>query len=247
MAELDPLDTRLSTAVRAFADRAQTSVDAADVAERAKGLRPAGRLAWLGTAVAVPVSLLILLALLVLALALTLGVGAGRGNPGFLAPIAPTAPATATQAALATPSASPDPASDGIGDEVVTGTDRGPSLAGPAPSFTVVRGVTQVRDVPYENTATMSDPRVSGTGTWILNYDDHGTTGPAWGAYRLENAGGTWEGSCSGGLTQDGLARSCWLTGKGAYDGYFYYLTETLEQGAGDIRGVITPGPPGTP
>jgi hypothetical protein len=247
MAELDPLDARLTAAVRAIADRAQTSVDATATAERAMRHRRVGPPTWLGYAVPVPVAILVLLLVLVMALAITLGAGAGRDQRGILPPAPDTTPVTAARSPDSSPLASPDPAVDGTGDEVVWGTDDGAAVATTDLTVTTAGGVTKVRGATYVSMTTMSDPRVSGTGTWSLNDDDHGTTGPAWGAYRLENAGGAWAGTCSGGVTGDGFVRSCWLTGSGGYDGFFYYLTETLAQGVGDVRGVITPGPPGTP
>jgi len=64
MPELDPFDARLEAAVHRFADRAQTSVDAAATAERAMRSRHRGRFRWLRVAVPVPVSILVVLALL---------------------------------------------------------------------------------------------------------------------------------------------------------------------------------------
>jgi hypothetical protein len=241
MPELDPFDARLEAAVHGFADRAQTSVDAAAVAERAMRRRHHGRLAWLGVAVPVPVSILLVLGLLVLALVASLGVGAPRrgqdasllmvvASPGVASPAAPT---------------SPDPASDGQADEVVTGVA---TLALTTPYTESLAGATtRLRDGVITVSTRMSDPRVSGTGTWRVSSDLSPAIGPRWGAYRLDNADGAWVGTCSGAAwdTGEGGAWSCRLAGSGAYDG-FSYLFSATSNGAGidDVRGVIVPGPP---
>ena len=106
---------------------------------------------------------------------------------------------------------------------------------------------TRLRDGVITVTTRMSDPRVSGTGTWRVNADLHPITGPRWGAYRLENADGAWDGTCSGAAWdagRDGGAWSCRLTGSGAYDGYSYLFSATTgDPGIDDVRGVIVPGP----
>ncbi len=91
-----PFDARLEAAVHLFADRAQTSVDAAATAERAMGQRHHGPLAWLGIAVPVPVSILVVLALLVLALVVSLGIGAPRRGQDAALPVVAVSPAAAS-------------------------------------------------------------------------------------------------------------------------------------------------------
>jgi hypothetical protein len=243
MPELDPFDARLGAAVHGFADRAQTSVDAAATAERAMRQRRRGRLAWLGAAVPVPVSILVILALLVLALVASLGIGAPRRGQDAALPVVVDSPGAAS-----IPPATPDPASDGQGDEVVTGKL---TLALTTPYTDTRAGeVTQLRDGVITTTAQMSDPRVSGTGTWNVSADLSPAVGPRWGTYRLENAAGAWDGTCSGAASDagGGGAWSCRLTGSGAYDGYSYLFSATpSESGTGDVRGVIVPGPPPSP
>ncbi len=242
MPELEPFDTRLGAAVHAFADRAQTSVDAAATAERAMRSRHRGRLAWLGIAVPVPVSILIVLTLLVLALVASLGIGAPRRGPDAALPAVAVSPAAPSPSGSATPG----PATDGKGDEVVAGT----AILALTTPYTESRAgdVTRLRDGVITVTTRMSDPRVSGTGTWRVNADLYPATGPQWGAYRLENADGAWEGTCSGaaweGGRDEGGAWSCRLTGSGAYDGYSYVFSATTgDPGIDDVRGVIVPGP----
>lgn len=239
MPELETFETRLEAAVHAFADRAQTSVDAAATAERAMGHRQRGRLAWLGIAVPVPVSILVVLALLVLALVASLGIGAPRRGQDAIVPIVPVSPGAASPAA-----ATPDPGTDGRDEELVAGTA---SLALTTP-YTESRtgATTRLRDGVITVTTRMSDPRVSGTGTWRVNADLYPITGPRWGAYRLENTAGTWDGTCSGAAWDmgGGGAWSCRLTGSGAYDDYSYlFSVTTREPGGDDVRGVIVPGP----
>ena len=246
MPELDRFDARLEAAVHAFADRAQTGVDAVGMAERTMRRRRMGWSSWLGVVVPVPVSVLVILALLVLALALSLGAGVGRDHQALVLPV-PSASPTPAAAAANSPSPSPDAATDGKGDEVVSGTV---TLVLTTPySETRVGDVTRLQNGGITTTALMSDPRVSGTGTWRVNADSYSTTGPRWGKYRLENGGGAWDGTCSGsagiGSSGDGAAWSCWLTGSGAYNGYSYYLSATSSgSGTIDVRGVIVPAPP---
>jgi hypothetical protein len=191
MPELEPFGARLEAAVHGFADRAQTSVDAAATAEWAMHHRHRGRLAWLGIAVPIPISILVVMVLLVLALAASLGVGAPKLGQDAALPIVGVSPA-ATSAAPPTT----DPALDGEGDEVVSGTL---TLALTTP-YTETRAgdVTRLRDGVITVTARMSDPRVSGTGTWRVSADLSPATGPRWGPYRLDNADGAWVGTCSG-------------------------------------------------
>lgn len=242
MPELEPFNERLEAAVHVFADRAQTSVDAGAVAQVAMGRRRSTWPRFLGAAVPVPVSLLILIALLVLALAATLGIGVGRERQGMMLPAPSASPVSL---AASTP---PDAATDGVGSEVLSGSL---TLAMTAP-YTESRaaGVTRLRNGVITTTARMSDPRTSGTGTWLVNADRYVVTGPWWGTYRLENAGGAWEGTCSGSLGDAGAgaALSCWLIGSGAYDGYSYYLSAAgSDTGPDDVRGVIVPAAPPEP
>lgn len=244
MPELEPFDARLGTAVHAFADRAQTSVDAAAVAQHAMRHRRAGRLGWLAVPVPVPVSILVILVLLVPALALSLGFGVARDRGGAVLPVqtaspTPAAPTVATHAPQAIA------ASDGRGDDIVTGTV---TLVLAVP-YTESRAgdVTRLRDGEITVTIHASDARITGTGTWLANADLYSAAGPQWGTLRLENAGGAWDGTCSGSAWDggDSAAWSCWLTGSGAYDGYSHYFSATWNRpGAGDVRGVTVPASP---
>ena len=140
------------------------------------------------------------------------------------------------------------PASDGQADEVVAGT----AILALTTPYTESRSgaTTQLRDGVITVTTRMSDPRVSGTGTWRVSADLSPAAGPRWGAYRLETAAGAWDGTCSGAAWDAGAggAWSCRLTGSGAYDGYSYLFSATTgDSGTDDVRGVIVPGPPPSP
>ena len=187
---------------------------------------------------------------MILALALSLGIGSPQRQEGMVPPVAIGSVAPATPASPASLPPSPVPTPDGEGDEIVSGTE---SLALPADWANPTTGDTaRFRDVVITTTASMNDPRVRGTGTWLANADLRSGTGPVWGAYRLAGPAGTWEGTCTGSLWAGGAggaggARNCWLAGNGDYDGYTYYLSATWSDTGGDVRGVIYPGSPPAP
>lgn len=242
MPELDPFDARLEHAVHAFADRAQTSVDAAAVAGRAIGRRRTGVWAVLGHSVPVAVSVLVLSALLLAILAWSLQAGAPWDGRNSAVP--PTTATPTIAAVTPTPGHSPD----GQGDEVVEGTES--IVLTTQYTEKQVGAVQQLRGGVVTTTAVMNDPRASGTGTWRVSVDAYTAVGPDWGTYRLENAEGAWEGTCSGGTwgAGDGAMRTCWLTGSGAFVGYSYFLYATwASPGPGRVQGVIYPGSPVEP
>ncbi|MCU0478197.1 MAG: hypothetical protein MUE92_05570 [Chloroflexi bacterium] len=107
MPELDPFDVRLTAAVRAFADRSETSVDATAMAERAIGRRrrPAGAFAWLTSPLPVPAGIVLLLGLLLAALlGATMIGGAWRDDRSSVIP--PSTPSPSSTA-VASPTAAP--------------------------------------------------------------------------------------------------------------------------------------------
>jgi len=249
MPELDPFETRLTAAVHAFADRAQTGVDATAVAARSVGRRRTGAFAWLWSPLPVPAGVLLTLALLLALLAWTVQVGAPWDRHTSLVP--PAAPSaspvvTPTTAPTLTPRPTPAPPTDGQGDEVVSGTET-VSVASYGTSA-LVGSTTQTRGVVATTVDTMNDPRVTGTGTIHGANDSYGSVGPQWGTYRLENAGGAWEGSWTGALWSSGNVSqvTAWLVGSGAYEGFTYYL---YARGTNPMRvdGVIFRGSPPAP
>jgi hypothetical protein len=248
MPELDPFDARLTSAVRAFADRAETGVDAMAVAAHAVRPRRRGAFAWLAVPLPVPAAVVIATALLAALLAWSVGAGAPWGHRTSLVPVpAPTeAPAPTTTLDPGTspaPSAGPSAAK---GDVLVTGTEV---VAVQTYGRSEKAGdVTRMRDVVATTVDTMSDPRVTGKGTIRGANDSYGVVGPQWGTYRLENADGAWEGAWSGALWNIGNAShvTAWLVGSGAYEGYTYYF-RLRGSNALTVDGIIFRGSPPAP
>jgi hypothetical protein len=241
MPELDPFDARLTAAVHAYADRAETGVDATAVAARAVGRRRTGAFAWLWSPLPVPAGVLLTLALLLALLAWTIQVGAPWDRrTSIIPPPAPTA--TPTAAPTSTPARTTTP-TDGKGNEAVTGTER-VSVVTYGTSARVGE-TTQMRGVVATTVDTMNDARVTGTGTVNGENDSYGSVGPQWGTYRLENTDGAWEGTWTGALWGDGLASevAAWLVGTGAYKGYTYYMHAR----GTNVDGVIFMGSPPAP
>jgi hypothetical protein len=227
MADHDVFDARLEAAVRGFADRAQTSVDAAAVAARAMRARRHGPLAWLDRSVPIPVPVLLVLVLLLAPVALTLTGSAPWVHRAIVTPVETPSPSPTS------PPPTPWPSTDATGypeiggAEVMTGIPTEP-------------GGTLVFDT------AVNDPRATGTGTWTYTWDRSDTTGPASGEYRMDGPDGTWTGTCRGSLAADGSGlRACWLTGSGTYEGLSYYLqADWPASGPGTVRGAIVPAPP---
>lgn len=246
MPELDRFDARLTAAVHAFADHAETGVDATAVAARAVGRRRRGAFAWLWSPLPVPAGLLLTVALLGALLAWSVAGGAPWGPRTSIVPL-PAPTATPAPAIAATASPIPTmPLTDGEGDERVQGTE--------AVSVTTfgstekVGDATRMTGIVATTVDTMNDPRVTGTGTIHGANDSYGSVGPQWGTYRLENALGAWEGTWTGALWGSGIVSqiTAWLVGSGAYEGYTYYLSA---RGTSSLRvdGLIFRGSPPAP
>jgi len=246
MPELDPFETRLTAAVHAFADRAETKVDAMEVAERVVGRRRLGSFAWLGRPLPVVASVLITLGLLLALLAWSVQVGGPwDGRTSVVPPPAPTETPAAAPTAAATPTSTPTPVptTDGVGPEFVNGTEV---ISVQTYGTSVQAGdVVQMRGVVATTVDTMNDARVTGTGVIHGENDSYGAVGPQWGTYRLENAEGAWEGTWTGALWGDGIVSdvTAWLVGSGAYEGYTYYFHA---RGANPMKvdGIVFPGSP---
>ena len=240
MPELTPFDARLEAAIHGFADRAQTSVDAAATAERAMRQRHRGRLAWLGAVVPVP--------------ALDPPrPGAPRAGPGGLA---------RDRCSKAWPGRRPADRRRLARRGFASGPRRPippptawATRSSPAPAILALTipyaesrtgATTRLRDGVITVTARMSDPRASGTGPARQRRPapDHrppmggvpaGERGQAPGRHLLRRGMG--RGAVGG-------AWSCRLTGSGAYDNYSYLFSATTsDPGIDDVRGVIVPDP----
>jgi hypothetical protein len=146
------------------------------------------------------------------------------------APVASPSPAASVSTET---DPAPPSAARVTGTEVVSDVVSGPT--------TTVDGVRQMRGLTATSTDTMDDPRVSGSGAIVGNYDVYGDVGTQWGTYRLENADGAWEGTWRGAIWSrgGGTEHTMWLTGSGAYEGLTYYahVNSSLR-----IEGVIFPG-----
>jgi hypothetical protein len=99
-------------------------------------------------------------------------------------------------------------------------------------------GSTELRGQVYEGAIESSDPRFEGTLTGTLNEDAHPVSGSndpvqaQWGAERIENDGGAWDCTWSGGEIQFGLfQRMKWCVGVDGYEGQAARLLST--QGGG--------------
>jgi hypothetical protein len=242
MPELDPFEARLEAAVHSMADRARTDVDAFATARavvEAPGRRP--RTGWLGSPLPMPAYLVIVAGLLLAGTAWFLG----GLRPHLGTVVAPPAP-TATSAPALSPAPMPTP---GIrSDARVAGSEQLVLVA--APTMTQVGSVQELRGGEASVTTQTDDSRTTGVGTWAFSSDRSDQVGFEWGTYRLENAGGSWAGTCRGGTWDEGTgaARSCWLSGGGDYTGLTFYFTVTrTAQGSGAIEGIIHQGSPGEP
>ncbi len=201
----------------------------------------------------------------VLAIAATLllaGCSAAGVTPAP-APSPTSAPATSPSAgdpssAIASPTPTPVATTDGQGDELVVGSLSIALKTGYTASRFTRRWRTTDVDVTEDRggvlsiTSLMNDARVTGEASFAFSADVYTKVGSEWGTFRLENAGGAWEGPCSGGAWDDGNATmwSCWLVGSGAYDGYTYYFQFVgSEDGtvSPSLEGIIYPGSPPKP
>jgi hypothetical protein len=253
MPELDPFDIRLEHAVHAFADRAQTSVDAVAVAGRAMGHRRTGPWAVLGRAVPVPVSLIAVSAVLLAFAGWSISGGGPFPVRIWLGPVAtPVATPTAAPSPTPTPSPTPRPTPTIAPDAAAYVTGTGTSTQQSAGTTTLDEdAIAHTNGVLIEVVTEMDDPRVTGTGTYRLRVEASGSLGFASGTLGLVTAGGGWEGTCTGSIW-DGLRAgilSCWLEGSGPYAGMTVYLNHRFQGGPvpDDLLGTIFRGEPPSP
>jgi hypothetical protein len=104
-------------------------------------------------------------------------------------------------------------------------------------------------------TTSESDPRVTGTGTFNLNFESwypNGDYGVAWAYHEIKGPDGTWAGRTYGLYDQDGVFHNySVLVGSGAYKGLIYAVVGTVPAGGtkAETVGWIQAGtpPPGFP
>ena len=241
MAELNPFDARLEHAVQAFADRAQTSVDAVAVAALATGHRRTGP--WVALGRAVPV--LLVAALLVAFAGWSLTGGGPIPVRIWLGPeTTPTAAPTPSPTPSPTPTVAPDAPAYVSGTGIRTEQSVGTTTLDK-------KGIAHTLGVVIGFAIHLDDPRVSGTGTYRLSVDASGSLGFLQGTFQLDGPGGAWAGSCTGSTWNDLGAGdlSCWLVGSGRYAGLTFYLNHRFVGGSDPdlLLGTIMPGQPPSP
>ncbi len=194
-----------------------------------------------------------------------IGTGALRFGGG------PEEPAAVGGAPVATATpASSSPLAPAPTGQVVTPTPS-PSLwaAGKAAAVTgtidcsrvMTPGVDQRTVAPFRLSgqvndciAIASDPRVTGSGSLVLNVEGwdpalptQGTNGVLWSYEEIQGPDGTWAGRTYGLYDKDGLLHNYGvLAGDGAYKGLIYvvYGIVPASSGRATIVGVIQPGTP---
>jgi hypothetical protein len=109
----------------------------------------------------------------------------------------------------------------------------------------------RLRGQIYEGTIESTDDRIAGTTTGTLNQESHAFPSdwiqPAitqWGTERIENDGGAWECTWSGGEMQVMVQqRLLWCVGEGDYDGFAMRMLWTMNNdGAVDLEGLAWQG-----
>ncbi len=147
-------------------------------------------------------------------------------------------------------------AQDGASSEAafVTGTVGASTVIG-EPVSTIADGVENVRGLVREGPIEMSDPRLTGSLSRVLNFSVHpvgddGALVIQTDLWRIENDGGSWAGP---GTAMSGIGEipsditvdleTVVLTGEGGYDGLSAYLVAdwSPETGA-DMQGAIFTG-----
>lgn len=100
--------------------------------------------------------------------------------------------------------------------------------------WTYPDGNVHVRGWTVGYNDVMSDPRVSGTDTMLINFNMQSApapvffSGPMWGTMRVENEGGYWEGSWTGFRDEQGFAYArATLHGHGGYEGLIAQIDAT--------------------
>lgn len=204
------------------------------------------------------------LALLVLAGVPAAACGAAATSAPTATPL-PTATPTAAPTASPTPTSTPTPTARPTPTPTPTPIAYGPAVVvegiescttSGGTESTDPDGTTHSRGTVLTCTDTSNDPRVSGTVSYTWNYDLWGSGSQfahvQWGAGRLENAGGAWEGTYTGSFSSvNGDVLLFWFKGTGGYEGLSYGMWAVLSLAEAawtyPVRGVIFPGPPPAP
>jgi hypothetical protein len=149
---------------------------------------------------------------------------------------APT-PTPAQADPIATPARTAAPSAAPTGWAHITGVETGTPTTG-----------TSGDGVTFNSVDTTNDPRANGKGVIVEKFTSSGSLSLEQGTYRLENAGGAWEGPCGGAEWNMGSGANvtCWLIGSGGYDGFTYYFNLRAENGTLLLDGLIYQGSPPT-
>ena len=172
--------------------------------------------------------------------------GNGGGDPGG-GPFAAESPSPMA-------STSPAPSIVPAGDLTVLATGTLGSQSGGSFGSEVVTpdSVTQSRDWSMDRSIEMTDPRLTGTLSYVSNngdsfgWPDRAGYHVGWGTWRLTAGGGTWDGDFTKVATSlDTYLESAWLVGSGSNEGLSAWL-EVTNSGtdAPQVRALIFPGAP---
>jgi hypothetical protein len=172
--------------------------------------------------------------------------GNGGGDPGG-GPFAAESPSPVTSASLA-PSIVP------AGDLTVlaTGTLGSRSGGGAGTDFVTPDSMTQSRGWSMDRPIEMTDPRLTGTLSYLshngdsFDLPDRAGYQVGWGTWQLTTGDGTWDGDFTKVATSlDSYLETAWLVGSGSNEGLSAWLEVTnSETDAPQVRALIFPGAP---
>jgi len=198
----------------------------------------------------------------ILAAAALLVGACGVGGTASLAPTptqgattTPSAAAVAPASALATPTPAVAPARSAVPTAAptaspgpkaparVTGSSSIGSITNEGVTKTDADGRFHVSGVVIEGNGTTSDQRVNGSSTLRISIEGVGAMGWETASLMITNAGGSWEGTCRGATWASGNASdlSCWVVGKGGYQGLTYYYHLASSGMSSSTDGLILP------
>ena len=169
-------------------------------------------------------------AVVVLVVAVTAGYGLLHSNNSGVG----SGPAPAPTA-LPTTTASPPAA-------VISGTETCTTRT--AATTSTVDGVKQSRGEQLDCSTTMSDPRLTGTGTATFNVDQPSDgTWLSWGTREIRNTNGSWSGpfAITSTASATTMAFDAVLTGSGGYVGLLFRVRVEMTSAKTTLTGVILP------